>query len=192
MPLVLVDTAGSASANTYVSLANAETYMLARPFSAAWAAASSTDAVKNQALVFATQLLDRLKWAGAKGITTTGALTQALAWPRRWAPTLEADADPQFISTDFIDTSIAFYDSTTVPAPIVSATVELAVALINAGSTDPFDTDVQRVKIKTVDVLTTEYFASQDQLRGLSRFPHVMQIIGHILRSAEGMEVGRA
>lgn len=189
MPLVLVDTAGSASANTYSSLADAETYMLARPFSAAWTAAA--DAVKNQALVFATMLLDRARWQGTKGITSTGALTQALAWPRRYAPTLEFCATDEVSDIDVVDVAVGYYDATTVPTPIKRATVEIALGLIKAGSTDPYDQDVQRVKVKTVDVLTTEFFDSQDAIRGLARFPHGLQLVQHVLRTEAFTEILR-
>jgi hypothetical protein len=191
MPLVLVDTAGSATANTYLSLTDAETYMLARPFSAAWTAA--TDAVKNQALVFATELLDRARWKGTKGITSSGALLQALSWPRRYAPTREFqhEADAIVDADDVIDVAIAYYDETAVPTPIKRATVEIALGLIKAGSSDPYDQDVKRIKSKTVDVLTTEFFDSQDQIRGLSRFPHALQEVAHLLRTEAFTEVLR-
>lgn len=191
MPLTLDDTPGGASANTYVSLANAETYFLSRPFSSAWTAA--TDAVKNQALAWATMLLDREKWKGTKGITPSGALTQALAWPRRWAPTLEFDSYPQFVTDNFIDTSTAFYGSTTIPTPIVRATCELALEILKAGSTDPLTFDKQRdVKRKKIDVLETEYLDPWMRTYQLAKFPTVMALIGPVLVGGLGTEIERA
>ena len=190
MPLTLDATPGGASANTYVLLADAETYFLSRPFAAAWT--TSTDPLKSQALAYATILLDRQRWLGTKGTTSSGALTQALAWPRRWTPTLEFDSYPQFVTDNFIDTSTAFYSSLTIPTPIVRATCELALEVLNAGSVDPLTKDATRnVKRKKIDVLETEYFEPALRVYGLGLFPTVIALIGPLLRSS-GREVDRA
>jgi hypothetical protein len=76
MPLVLVATVGAATANTYCTLAEAETYFLSRVPLAAWVA--GTDATKNAALAMATRLLDvKYEWFG-----TPVEELQALQWPR--------------------------------------------------------------------------------------------------------------
>ena len=74
----LVATAGSASANTYVTLAVADQYQDDRPpAGTTWSGA--TDAEKNAALLWATTLLDALvEWTGWPAVATT----QALLWPR--------------------------------------------------------------------------------------------------------------
>lgn len=189
MPLVLDATVGGATSNAYVDRDDANTYFEGRASTAAWDAAFND--AKDKALVNATDLLERLKWAGAKGMTPAGALTQALAWPRRWAPTLEADAAPEFVAVDFIDTSVAYYSELTIPRPIVRACCELALVILTAGTTDIFASDLKRVKRKKVDALETEFFDSQDALRGISRYPHVLQLITPLLRSAGGIEVER-
>lgn len=190
MALILDATPGGAAANTYVLLTDAETYFLSRPFSAAWTA--STDPVKSQALAYATILLDRQRWLGTKGTTSSGALTQALAWPRRWAPTLEFDSYPQFVTDNFIDTSTAFFSSLTIPTPIVRATCELALEILNAGTTDPLTKDPTRnIKREKIDVLETEYFDPQYRVYGLGLFPAVMALIAPLLRSM-AREVDRA
>ena len=62
--------------NTYISLADAETYMEGRyEPSGAWAAASN--ATKNTLLVTATASIDRMTWLGEKSVST-----QALEFPR--------------------------------------------------------------------------------------------------------------
>lgn len=76
MALVLDDTAGGASANTYITLADAETYFEGRANKASWTAASDAD--KNIALVHSTRLLDAM-FMWAMNPTTD---TQALQWPR--------------------------------------------------------------------------------------------------------------
>lgn len=74
---VLNATAGSATANTYVTLAVANQYHLDRPaVKTTWAVA--TDDQKSAAILWATKLLDRyFEWNGA--ITSE---TQKLLWPR--------------------------------------------------------------------------------------------------------------
>lgn len=78
MPVsVLVETAGSASANTYVTLAVANQYHLDRPaVGTTWATA--TDDQRNSALLWATKLMDRMwRWVGYPTDNI-----QALLWPR--------------------------------------------------------------------------------------------------------------
>jgi hypothetical protein len=194
VPLTLVATAGASNANSYITLADAETYFLARPFASTWNAATSTNALKEQALVFATKLLDREKWHGTKGITTAGASTQALAWPRQWAPTLEADAVPQPIAEYFIDTTIGYYSSLTVPTPIKDATCELALEILRAGTTDPFTKDGTRnIAAKGLGggAIDTEYVAVAERVRGLALFPSVLALIAPLLRTSASNEVER-
>jgi hypothetical protein len=95
--------------NSYVSLDDANALATERLFAAAWAAAS-TDA-RVQALMTATALLDRMQWQG-RPLTRT----QRLAWPR------VADRCP------------AGYPLTAeIPTPIATATVELAIYMLNSG-----------------------------------------------------------
>lgn len=181
MAITLVDTAGDASANTYASLTTATAYFAARPFSTAWTSASVDD--QSAALAFATTLLDNLRWKGAKGSTANSALTQALAWPRHWAPTLEADANEEFVAEYFIDLSVTYFSSLTIPTPIVRATCEIALEILRAGSTDPFTRDTTRnVQRETVDVITTEYLAPAQRVYGLGQFPTVVALIAPLLR----------
>jgi hypothetical protein len=191
VPITLVATAGGSTSNTYVTQADATTYFEGHPFASAWTSASTGN--KDIALAYATRILDRVEWAGVKGSTSSGALTQALAFPRRWVPTLEIGASPEYISEDFVDQSVGYYDEDTIPTPLVRATCELALALLNAGTSDPFDQDASRIKSETVGPISTEWFDSQDAVRGLARFPHVLQLVQHMFRaSADGVEVQRA
>lgn len=191
-PPALVATAGGATSNVYVTLANAETYITAHPYPTGWTGA--TDDAKNTALLRACQVLDWQKWLGNKGMTTATATTQALAWPRRWAPTLEYDAPPDALSEYFIDTSVIYYSSLVIPAPIWKANIELALELLRV-TTDPYaaaadpNRDVVRKKI---DVLEWEYLAPQLRARGLGRFPAVMALVGPVLRGATGTAWQRA
>jgi hypothetical protein len=182
--LTLIATAGAANANSYADVATADAYFEARPFSSAWTGVTDPE-VKKQALIYATSVLDRLRWAGAKGATYASALTQALAWPRRWATTLEADAVPQLVAEYFIDTSLAYYSELVIPRPIVQGTCELALEMLRAGTTgvDPLTSVASRdVKRERVDVLETEYVGTGERVQGLARFPAVVSLVAPLLR----------
>lgn len=191
MALVLDATVGGPSANTYVLVAQAQAYFDARPFSSAWNSAIVAD--QSAALAYSTRVLDRLEWLGAKGGTPSDAITQALAWPRRWSPTLEFDNPvPQFITEYFIDLSIAYYSSLTIPKPITDATCELALEFLRAGTADPLTRDDTRnVKREKVDVIETEYTDPGLRFRGIGLFPTVVAIIAPLLRSS-ALSVERA
>src|SRR5210317_143211 len=64
--------------NSYVTIAEADAYFETRIDSAEWE--SSTDDIKEQALVTATQLIDDRHWIGL-----AVSPSQALAWPRKEA-----------------------------------------------------------------------------------------------------------
>lgn len=189
MPLVLDATVGGASSNSYVNLATAEAYMLGRVNP--WPV-TATDLEKTAALINATALLEREQWAGTRGTDPASALVQALAWPRRWVPTLEFTAYPEYVTDNFIDTSVAFYSSLTIPTPIIRATCELAMELLRAGTIDRLTYDSTRnVKSKGVDVLRTEYVEPWQRVRGLGYFPSVLSLVAHLMRDADAPEVSR-
>lgn len=98
--------------NSYVTLAEANGYFGDRLDVAAWEQAS--DAVKSQALVTATMLLDNMSnWIG-----TAISESQVLAFPRKG---------------EFFDTKLGITSSlpATVPDRILKATYELAYHLLN-------------------------------------------------------------
>ncbi len=192
MPLVLDATVGGATSNAYCSDTDGDAYFLGRNNADAWT--NATTAQKQQAIVFATSLLERERWQGAKGSTPQGALTQALAWPRRWAPTLEFDAQPEYVTDVFIDLSVVYYSSLTIPTPLIRATCELALEILRAGTTDPFGRtgDPYRDKKSSqVDVIRTDYLELWYRARGLGRFPSVITLIAHLLRAGDGVQVER-
>lgn len=75
MPSAIVATIGSASANSYITLADATTYFGNRLNAEVWDAATSDNQTK--ALLMATKRLERENWIGVRATST-----QALAWPR--------------------------------------------------------------------------------------------------------------
>lgn len=196
MTLVLDATVGGASSNAYCTIAQADAYFEARAFGSAWtlAAAGATLAAEEQAIVMATSLLERERWLGTKGATPAGGLTQRLAWPRRWAPTLEYDAAPDVITEYFVDTSLLYHSALSIPRPVIEATCELALEILRAGTTDPFARSGfgdQNVKAKQIDVLSWTFFEPQHQARGLDRFPTVLTLIRALLRAPAARVIER-
>lgn len=162
MAISIVATAGSATANSFITLAEAETYMLGRGNKALWTAA--TDANKNIALAEAAQELDLRNYVGRRTDTT-----QALDWPRQSA------VDPD-------NPSGQFFETTEIPTRLKNAQAELSFQFIKAGTTDVAALDsATNIKRKKVDVLETEYFASTSTPTGLARYPRVMNYIRPLL-----------
>jgi len=104
---VIDATLGGASANSYVTLADADAYFETTPDSGTWT--DKTNDQKNRALISATRWIDALSFYGARCGTT-----QALKWPR------------EDYTVDGIDLAC-----TLIPVGIKVATYELARALAN-------------------------------------------------------------
>lgn len=100
-------TLSGASANSYVTLAGANTYFETVPNSGTWT--DKTDDQKNRALISATRWIDALSFYGDRCTTT-----QALKWPR------------EDYTVDDIDLVCSL-----IPTDIKTATYELARALAN-------------------------------------------------------------
>lgn len=107
MPAAIDATLSGASANSYVTLAGANTYFETVPDSTSWT--SKTDDQKNRALISATRWIDALSFYGDRCTET-----QALKWPR------------DNYRIDGIELAC-----TLIPEPIKTATYELARALAN-------------------------------------------------------------
>lgn len=107
MPATIDATLSGASANSYVTLADADTYFETVPDSSTWT--SKTNDQKNRALISATRWIDNLSFYGDRCTET-----QALKWPR------------DNYTVDGIDLACSL-----IPASIKVATYELARALAN-------------------------------------------------------------
>jgi hypothetical protein len=163
MAVVLDVTVGGASANSFASLAEADTYMEARLNSDSWD--DATDDSCNRALVEATRELSSL--SGWRGTRVTD--TQALSWPRDFA--INPDS-----ANDF------YYESTEIPQRVKDAAMELAFQFLVAGTTDIASLDSSlNVIEKTVDVLTTRYAEPYQRAQGLKRYPRVWRLISPLL-----------
>lgn len=157
MALVVEDGTGKATANTYISESDADTYHSDRGNSA-WAAA--TTAAKQAALITATQYLDgryRGRWTGRRTL-----LAQALAWPRYNA----YDAD-------------GFVLSAVVPTQVARATAEAALYALSNDLTPELDRGgaVSREKVGPIEIsyqdaapARTRLTVVDDLLRGLVRY----------------------
>lgn len=165
MPVTIDATVGGASANSFVTLAEAQAYCDSRLNESLWEAAA-TDS-KNRALVEATRELCTRTYVGVQATST-----QALRWPRMFAP--NPDDPYQY-----------WYLTSIIPQRIKDATCELALQFIKAGTTDIAALDsTMNVRRKRIDVLETEYTDPSQRATGLARFPRVMNLIRPLLASA--------
>ena len=121
MPLVVNATPKSTTANSYVTRARADEILDARLYATDWTGA--TDANKDRAIVWATELLDGLmEWNGI--ITEPGTWNgteqvgiQALRWPRYPVATRDG---------------YGYLNKDTIPLDIERATAELALVLLGS------------------------------------------------------------
>ena len=140
MPATIDATLSGAAANSYVTLAAADTYFETVPDSSTWTD-KSTDA-KNRALISATRWIDALSFYGDRCTTT-----QALKWPRN------------NYTIDGVDLACSL-----IPDAIKAATYELARAFANdtdaitgsTGTTGIYDqVELGDLKVKYKDSSTT-------------------------------------
>jgi hypothetical protein len=112
--------------NSYVEIADADTYFETRIDSAEWT--SATDEIKEQALVTASQLVDNHAWIGSAVSSS-----QALAWPRKNA----------IYNDDRLGLQVTIAQNE-VPSRVKTAVYEQALHLVNnedllAGTTQTFE-----------------------------------------------------
>lgn len=143
--------------DSYVTVANADTYHAASIHGASWTAASTT--TKEQALLTACRMLERQTWQGTKTSPS-----QALDWPRSGL------SDPEGVAIP----------SGAVPQFIKDAQCELALSLINDPSVQTStDTSLntRRLKAGSAEI---EYFRPTSG----SRFPTIVaELVNYYLSS---------
>jgi len=126
MAVTIVATVGSATANSYITLDDANDLVDAMVSSAdvtKWG--TGTDDTRNRALATATQRLDRERFLGARATDT-----QALQWPRTGVRKPDTYLNTYAVGFPFRITT-DYYTDTEVPDQIKRAQVELAVYLHN-------------------------------------------------------------
>ena len=163
MPITIDATVGGASANSFSTLVEADSFIEGRLNVSTWETDASDD-TKNRALVEASRWLDRLTWIGLRADNT-----QALSWPR------QAAINPDSPTSQY-------YATNELPQRVKDATMELAFQFVKAGTTDIAGLDGTRnVKSKKIDVLETEYVESHARVKGLDLYPSVKRHLGGLL-----------
>lgn len=184
MPITIVATVGAANANSFATEAEfiAYTATLAVVPTGTTVSGSTCTEAEKKALVMAFRAFNNYEWAA--GRTTS---TQSGAWPQLYA--LNPDAPSIYGLADLTD---LYFGDDVVPARAKNGQIELALAIMAAGTVDIFAADPNAgVVEKTVDVLTTRWQPYQ-RPTGLARYPQVMAYIGPLLSSGSGsLEIAR-
>ena len=126
MAITIVATAGSASANSYITLADAQDLidgLVLDDDVVAWGNASTDK--KNRALYTATQRIDRERFLGARATDT-----QSLQWPRTGVRKPDTYINTYAVGFPFRITT-DYYTDTEIPDQIKKAQIVLAVYLQN-------------------------------------------------------------
>ena len=140
MSVTIISTIGSASANSYITLAEAASYFSNRSGTAAWDAA--TDDERSKAIITACARLEEDDYLGWRCTTT-----QALRWPR--------------YNVEKIDFGYggypSYYLSTEIPQQLKDAQCELAQEVLTSDAVQTGEANVPKsVKIGGIQVEFTE------------------------------------
>jgi hypothetical protein len=178
MPVTVTATVGSASANSYLTVAAADDLANLYLGTLNWASATTDN--KGRALIMATRYLDELKWIGDKASTT-----QALLWPRTDAEC----GDWSFTSSE-------------IPQPIKQATFDLAEYLLGdgnvlsgagAGSSELIpgipNANLKRARVDVIDVEFNQAGQAESK-NALNVVPHLKQVLGCLCLSGSNSSVG--
>ena len=147
--VTIIATKGSYDSNTYVTLAEANAYFVARLDCEHWT--SATDDDKRRALITATRLVDGLTFKYARETTT-----QALAFPRVGSPTHERHI---LYASNGVTTII--------PTDIKNAVYEQALQLLSSGSTgggELAELRKQGVKTQSIGDVTVQFSESAKEI----------------------------
>lgn len=146
-------TVGGEDANSYVTLAEADTYMGERLHTEAWDAADEENATKEKALLMACRHLERLRCHEAGGPAYTSPY-QALTFPR------VRDTDPD--AGDYI-----------IPDPVKDAQCEEALALLSHGQESERRARLQESGVESFSVegLSESYVTASQGSGGSGQVP---------------------
>lgn len=176
MTLIVEDGTGRADAESYASVATANSYHQARG-SDAWDLLD--DPAKEQALRCATDYMGqayRMRWAGYRVSNT-----QALDWPRYEVPR------PDSVSSTLGYGGFSYYASDAVPAEVQKACCELAIRAAAGELAADLDAPVVREKLGPIE---TEYAVGQRQTK---KYQAVDALLAPLLTgSGSSMKVSRA
>lgn len=174
MALIVEDGTGLATAESFVSVADASAYHTARG-NAAWAALAS-DTVREQCLRRATDYIGeayRLRWKGVRG-----SVTQALDWPR----SLVERPDYGYAGINGYTTISGnyYFPSNEVPVEVQRACAELA---LKASTSTLFEDQGVPVIREKVGPIETEYASGVTQ--GV-RYAAIDAMLAPFLRARAG------
>lgn len=184
MPVTIVATAGAVNANSYATEAEYIAYVATRlnaPTDATVTGSTASETEK-KALIEATRELTPPPYQGERA---TG--TQALAWPRVWAP--DPDVPTTLVDPEtYIPVGLArvvYYAETEIPQRVKDATCELAMQFVLAGTSDLASLDTSlNVTSETVGPLSTTYAPASARAQGLARFPRVLALLAPLFDPA--------
>ena len=128
MAITITATAGSASANSYITLTDANAIvdgLVVDDDVAAWIAGSTSDDYRNRALFTAAVRIDRERFLGARATDT-----QALQWPRTGVRKPDTYVNTYAVGFPF-RISTDYYTETEIPDQVKKAQAILAVYLNN-------------------------------------------------------------
>ena len=175
MAITIVATAGSGTANSFVTESEVIAYMATRLNNSAWTTVTGSTCTEDEkkALIEATRELSALNYIGER---VDG--TQALSWPRE---------DAQNPDSPGIDSmggeTLGDFDSDEIPQRVKDATCELAFQFLKQGTADVAALDATiGVLSETVGPLSTTYADPSQRAQGLARFPRVMNYIRPLLK----------
>jgi hypothetical protein len=132
MSTIIDATIGGASANSYVTLAEATAYFATRLYVDDWAAAAS-DTAREQALIMAARRIDEEDFIGYRASST-----QSLKWPR-----LNAQKPDSF----------AYYEATEIPQLVKVAQFEYALLFVGSDETAQSDlANYKKVKVGPIEI----------------------------------------
>lgn len=163
MALIVEDGSRVANSNTYISLADAETYMADR-IDANWTSAATPE--KNAALIEAGMYLNSLNWKGSKVVRD-----QSMELPRQ----------------DFTDGDGFEFTTTMIPAEVPDAQVEGAREHIAGSILLPTVKPDNMIKRKKIDVLEKEFFAGASS--GQTSFSKIDSLLSGLLTGGRNMGV---
>lgn len=163
--LLVEDGSEVTSANSYISLDDADTYFENRG-NTAWDAASDT--AKEEALLRACDYLDTLNWKGYKA-----EYENSLEWPRESVD----DRNGYAVGNDEI------------PQKVINAQCEAALLELTAGTLTPTLDKDDRIRSEKVDVIETSYF---DDAREKSKFTIIDNLLKGFVESGGSLEIVRS
>jgi hypothetical protein len=154
MALVVEDGTGKSDAESYISVADADTYFSNRG-DATWAALETAD--KEQALRKGADYLEqayRSRWKGGRFKNT-----QALSWPREYA------RRDEFVNDTFLYE--VYYPSDEVPTEVARANAIMALKSVSGELAEDLTQSVKREKVDVLEVEYSEYSPQYTRYRAV-------------------------